>query len=166
MRTEMTKILFVCHGNICRSPMAEFVMKDLVRKAGLEGQFQIESAATSTEELGNPIYPPARRELAKHGIDCAGHAARQFRKEDYEKYDLLIGMDRANMRNMGRICGGDAAEKMHLLMDFTDRPGEVADPWYTGDFAATWRDVEEGCRGLFLHTQSGRKEGVCPGPAR
>lgn len=144
----MTRILFICHGNICRSPMAEFVMKDLVRRAGLESQFHIESAATSTEEIGSPVYPPARRELEQHGIDCAGHAARQLQNDDYEEYDLLIGMDRANLRNMYRICGGDFAGKMHLLMDFTGRPGEVADPWYTGDFKATWRDVEEGCRGL------------------
>ncbi|MGN0171236.1 MAG: low molecular weight protein-tyrosine-phosphatase [Acutalibacteraceae bacterium] len=144
----MTKILFVCHGNICRSPMAEFVMKDMVKKAGLERVFQIASAATSTEEIGNPVYPPARRKLAEHGIDCSGKTACRLQKSDYEQYDLLIGMDRANLRNMYRICGGDPAGKMHLLMDFTDRPGEVADPWYTGDFDAAWRDVEEGCRGL------------------
>ena len=142
----MTKILFVCHGNICRSPMAEFVMKDLVKKAGLESEFLIESAATSTEEIGNPVYPPARRKLAEHGIDCAGKTARQLRNEDYERYDLLIGMDRANLRNMHRICGGDFDGKLHLLMEFTDRPGDVADPWYTGDFDATWRDVLEGCQ--------------------
>lgn len=153
----MIKILFICHGNICRSPMAEFVMKTIVREAGLESQFHIESAATSTEEIGNPVYPPARRELAKHGIDCAGHAARQLWKKDYEKFDLLIGMDQANIRSMYRICGGDFEEKMHLLMDFTDRPGDVADPWYTGDFAATWRDVEEGCQGLLVYIQSERK---------
>ncbi len=144
----MIKILFVCHGNICRSPMAEFVMKDMVKKSGLEKEFLIESAATSTEEIGNPVYPPARRKLAEHGIDCSGKTARQLRKSDYEKYDLLIGMDRANLRNMRRICGGNSMDKMHLLMDFTDRPGEVADPWYTRDFDATWRDVDEGCRGL------------------
>ena len=145
----MTKILFVCHGNICRSPMAEYVMKDLVRKAGLESQFQITSAATSREEIGNPIYPPARRKLAEHGISCDGHAARQLTNRDYEDYDLLIGMDRANLRDMYRICGGDFADKMHLLLDYTDRPGqEVADPWYTDDFEATWWDVLEGCRGL------------------
>ena len=144
----MTKILFVCHGNICRSPMAEFVMKDMVKKSGLEKEFLIESAATSTEEIGNPVYPPARRKLAEHGIDCSGKTARQLRKSDYEKYDLLIGMDRANLRNMRRICGGNSVDKMHLLMDFTDRPGEVADPWYTRDFDATWRDVDEGCREL------------------
>lgn len=144
----MTKILFICHGNICRSPMAEFVMKDLVQKAGLSEQFQIESAATSTEELGNPVYPPVRRKLAEHGIDCSGKTARQLKNSDYEQYDLLIGMDQANLRNMYRICGGDYADKMHLLMDYTARPGDVADPWYTRDFEATWQDVLEGCRGL------------------
>ena len=128
--------------------MAEFVMKDLVKKAGLDARFHIESAATSTEEIGNPVYPPARRKLAEHGIDCAGKTARQLKSGDYEGYDLLIGMDRANLRNMHRICGGDSGGKMHLLMDFTDHPGDVADPWYTGDFETTWRDVLAGCRGL------------------
>ena len=144
----MTRILFICHGNICRSPMAEFIMKDLVKKAGLEAQFHIESAATSTEEIGNPVYPPAHRKLAEHGIDCTGKTARQLTNSDYDKYDLLIGMDRANLRNMHRICGGDFAGKLHLLMDYTDRPGDVADPWFTGDFETTWWDVLEGCRGL------------------
>ena len=141
----MTRILFICHGNICRSPMAEFVMKDLVKKAGLEGQFHIESAATSTEEIGNPVYPPAKRKLAEHGIDCTGKTARQL------KYDLLIGMDRANLRNMHRICGGDFAGKLRLLMDYTDHPGDVADPWYTGDFETTWQDVLTGCQGLLKY---------------
>ena len=144
----MKKILFVCHGNICRSPMAEFVMKDLVKKAGLASQFHIESAATSREEIGNPVYPPARRKLAEHGISCDGHAARQLTNQDYDKYDLLIGMDSANLRNMHRICGGDFAGKLHLLMDYTDHPRDVADPWYTEDFESTWRDVLEGCQGL------------------
>ena len=144
----MTKILFVCHGNICRSPMAEFVMKDLVEKAGLAEQFQIASAATSREEIGNPVYPPARRKLAEHGIACSGHAARQLTSRDYHVYDLLVGMDSANLRNMRKICGGDAEGKMSLLLDHTARPGDVADPWYTGDFEATWQDVLEGCRGL------------------
>ena len=144
----MTKILFVCHGNICRSPMAEFVMKDLVKKAGLESQFQIVSAATSTEEIGNPVYPPARRKLAEHGISCNGKTARQLTKTDYAQYDLLIGMDRANIRNMNRICGGNPDGKIKLLLSYTDRPGDVADPWYTGDFDATWRDVMESCQGL------------------
>ncbi len=144
----MTRILFVCHGNICRSPMAEFVMKDLVRQAGLGAQFHVESAATSTEEIGNPVYPPARRKLAEHGISCEGKRARQLTIADYDQFDLLIGMDRANLRNMHRICGGDFAGKLHLLMDYTDHPGDVADPWYTDDFETTWRDVLAGCQGL------------------
>ena len=144
----MIRILFVCHGNICRSPMAEFVLKDIVSRAGWAQDFFIESAATSAEELGNPVYPPARRKLAEHGIRCDGKTARQLRREDYARYDLLVGMDRANLRGMQRICGGDPDGKMHLLMDFAGRPGEVADPWYTGDFDATWRDVEDGCQGL------------------
>lgn len=147
----MIKILFVCHGNICRSPMAEFVMKDLVEKAGLKDRFHIESAATSTEEIGNPVYPPARRKLAEHGISCAGHAARQLTRKDYDQFDWLIGMDFANLRNMRRMCGGDEQDKIHLLMDYTHRPGEVADPWYTGNFEATWQDVREGCEGLLQY---------------
>ena len=142
------RILFVCHGNICRSPMAEFVMKDLVQRAGLADSFLIESAATSTEEIGNSVYPPARRKLAEHGIGCAGKTARQMTRADYDRYDLLIGMDSRNISNMRRICGGDPAGKIVMLMDFTHRPGDVADPWYTGDFEATWRDVLEGCQEL------------------
>ena len=125
----------------------------LVKKAGLEAQFHIESAATSTEELGNPVYPPARRKLAEHGIDCAGKTARQLKNSDYDAFDLLIGMDRANLRNMHRICGGDFAGKLHLLMDYTDHLGDVADPWYTDDFEVTWRDVLAGCQGLLKHLQ-------------
>ena len=148
----MTKILFVCHGNICRSPMAEFIMKDLVKKAGLERQFHIASAATSTEEIGSPVYPPARRKLAEHGISCAGKTARQLTQEDYSQYGLLIGMDRANLRNMRRICGGDPEGKIHPLLEYAGRPeDDVADPWYTRDFDAAWRDIEAGCRGLLDH---------------
>lgn len=131
--------------------MAEFVMKDLVRKAGRAEEFSIASAATSTEEIGNPVYPPARRMLAAHGIDCTGKTARQLRKADYAQYDYLIGMDQANFRNMQRMCGGDPDGKIYLLLDFTDRPGQVADPWYTGDFQVTWEDVLEGCEGLLRH---------------
>ena len=145
----MVKILFVCHGNICRSPMGEFILKDLAAKAGLADRFHIESAATSTEEIGNPVYPPARRKLAQHGIDCAGKTARQLTAADYGRFDLLLGMDRANIHNMTRICGGDPQGKIHLLMEYAGHPGrEVADPWYTGDFDAAWDDVLAGCQGL------------------
>lgn len=144
----MKKILFVCHGNICRSPMAEFVMKDLVQKAGLTDHFYIESAATTTEEIGNEVYPPAKRKLAEHGISCKGKTARQMTRSDYQRFDLLIGMDDWNIRNMTRIAGGDPEGKIHKLLDYTARKGDVADPWYTGDFDATWRDVTEGCREL------------------
>ncbi len=143
----MTKILFVCLGNICRSPMAEFIMKDLVSKAGRSEEFYIASAATSREEIGNPVYPPTRKKLAEHGIRCDGKTARQLCRKDGEEFDLIIGMDRSNLSNMRRICP-DYPEKLHLLMDYTARPGDVADPWYTGDFEATWQDVEEGCRCL------------------
>lgn len=129
--------------------MAEFVMKDLVKQAGLEGQFRIDSAATSREELGNPVYGPARRKLAEHGISCGVHRARQLQPRDYSEYDLLIGMDQANIRNMDRICGGDPQRKIHLLLDYAGRPGqEVADPWYTGDFEIAWQDISQGCQGL------------------
>lgn len=123
-------------------------MKDLVKKAGLEEQFLIESAATSTEEIGNSVYPPARQKLAEHGISCKGKIARQMNSSDYNRYDLLIGMDSWNIRNMNRICGGDPEGKIHMLMDYTNRPGEVADPWYTDNFEATWQDVLEGCQAL------------------
>ena len=144
----MIKILFVCHGNICRSPMAEFVMKDLVNKNGMADQFEIASAATSTEEIGNPVYPPAKRKLKEHGISCEGKTARQMTKEDYAYYDYIIAMDRFNLKNMTRFVGNDADNKVSLLMDFTNRPKDVADPWYTGDFDETWNDVYEGCVGI------------------
>lgn len=147
----MKKILFVCHGNICRSPMAEFVMKKLVDEAGRSSEFEIASAATSTEEIGNPVYPPARRKMAEHGINCAGKTARQLTRRDYEYYDLLIAMDQNNIRNMMRMLGGDPQNKVDLLLNYTDRPGEVADPWYTGNFDATWRDCMEGCTALLNH---------------
>lgn len=151
----MKKILFVCYGNICRSPMAEFVMKDLAKKAGIAPRLLIESAATSREEIGNPVYPPARSKLAEHKISCEGHTARQMTAADYGKYDLLIGMDGANLRDMRHICGGDPNGKIHLLMDYTSRPGDVADPWYTGDFETTWQDISEGCRGLMKELSEG-----------
>ena len=148
----MIKILFVCHGNICRSPMAEFVFKEIIKGKNLDINFVVSSSATSTEEIwngvGNPVYPPAVRELKKHGIDPSGKRAIQLTREDYEKYDILIAMDEKNIRNSLRILSGDPDGKLHKLMDFTPRGGDVADPWYTGDFQATWDDVSEGCKEL------------------
>lgn len=142
------RILFVCHGNICRSPMAEYVMKDLVKRQGLEAAFEIASAATSTEELGNPVYPPARRKLAEHGLSCAGKTAVQVKKQDYDRYDLLVCMDQWNIRNLLRITGGDPENKILRLLDLTPLARDVADPWYTGDFDATWNDLTVGCAAL------------------
>ncbi len=147
----MTKILFVCLGNICRSPMAEFLMKDLVQKAGLSEQFLIESAGTS--RAGGPVYPPAQQKLAEHGISCKGKVSRQLKKSDYEDFDFLIGMDYGNLRSMRRICGDDPAGKMHLLLDYTDHPRDIADPWYTDDFNTAWKDIEVGCRSLLEKLQ-------------
>ncbi|MBO5689594.1 MAG: low molecular weight phosphotyrosine protein phosphatase [Lentisphaeria bacterium] len=141
-------ILFVCHGNICRSPMAEFVMKDAVEKAGRSVEFYIESAAVSSEEIGNPVYPPARRLLAEHGIDCTGKTARRIRPEDYEKFDLIIGMDNSNMVRLRRFFPEDPAGKIVRLLDLTDAPGEVDDPWYSGDFDQTYREVLAGVQAL------------------
>ena len=138
----MIKILFVCHGNICRSPMAEFVMKDLVKKAGRSGEFSVASAAVSREELGNPVYPPARRELARHGISCDGHAAHQITRRELDEYDYIYYMDASNARFLRRLFGADA-EKCRPLLD-----RDVADPWYTGDFRQTWEDILEGCTAI------------------
>ena len=151
---QTKKILFVCHGNICRSPMAEFVMKDLVRKAGCEDEFYIESAATSTEEIGNSVYPPARKKLAEHGISCDGKRARQMMMDDYDRFDLLIGMDSWNVHNMKLICGDDPEGKIHMLLDFTDHPDDIDDPWYTRDFETTWREVLKGCKCLLEHLRA------------
>lgn len=151
----MIKILFICHGNICRSPMAEFIMKDLVRKAGLTDRFEIASAATSTEEIGNPVYPPARRKLASRGISCQGKTARQMTKSDYSHYDYLIAMDDNNLRNMTRFVGSDPDRKVSKLLAHTPRGGgNVADPWYTGDFDVTWDDILQGCEGLLKEIQA------------
>ena len=144
----MKKILFVCHGNICRSPMAEYVMKDMARKAGLEDAFEIASAAVSTEELGNPVYPPARRVLNEHGISCKGHAAHQMTRKEYEYYDYVILMDEMNRRWCDRIIGEDDQGKVSLLLEHAGVYRDVADPWYTGDFEATWDDVTLGCQAL------------------
>ncbi len=155
----MTRILFICHGSICRSPMARFVMRDIVNKAGRSDEFIIESAATSSEELGNPVYPPARAKLAEHGIDCSGYAARRMKTADYDDYDMIIGMDSENLYYMRRLWGDDPEGKFSLMMQYVGyKPGkelppmesvrEVSDPWYTRDFEATWQDVSQGCSGL------------------
>lgn len=148
----MIKIMFVCHGNICRSPMAEFVFKDMVKKAGREKEFVIASSATSTEEIwngvGNPVYPPARDELKKHGISCEGKRAVQVKKSDYENYDYLICMDENNMRNIKRIIASDPEDKIVKLMSFTEENRNVADPWYSSDFETCYRDIYNGCKAL------------------
>ena len=144
----MIKVMFVCHGNICRSPMAEFIMKKLVAEAGLSNDFFIASCAVSSEELGNPVYPPARSELAKHGISCAGKTAVRLQKSDYDKYDYFIGMDTSNIRNMQRIFGSDKSGKIYKLLSFAGRGDDVSDPWYIRDFSMAYADIEEGCKGL------------------
>lgn len=153
----MTRILFVCHGNICRSPMAEFIMKDLIKKRHLEDGFTVSSAATSTEEIyggiGNPVYPPAKEQLRRHGISCEGKRAVQLKKSDYGKYDLIIGMDRLNIRNMHRILGGDPEGKIRLLKDYTTG-GEVSDPWYSGDFETAYNEIYEGCEAVLRSVSS------------
>lgn len=149
----MIKILFICHGNICRSPMCEFIMKYLVADRGLSSEFYIASAATSTEEIGSRVHHGTAAILDRLGIDYSEKRARQMTKKDYQDYDMLIGMDDWNMRNMNRIAGGDPEGKLHLLMDFTDRPGEVADPWYTRNFEVTYRDVMDGCEGLLNYLE-------------
>ena len=144
--------MFVCHGNICRSPMAEFIFKDLAEKQGIADRFVVSSSATSTEEIwngvGNPVYPPAKAELAKHGLSCNGKRAVQLKKSDYDKYNIFIGMDSANIRNMLRIFGGDPDGKVRKLMDYTDRGGDVADPWYSNRFDVAYQDILEGCTAL------------------
>lgn len=156
----MIKVLFICHGNICRSPMAEFIFKDMVAKQGLSDQFIIASAATSTEEIwngiGNPVYPPAKRELAKHGLACDGKRAVQLKKQDYDHYDYLIGMDHANIRNIERITG-KKGDKIHLLMEFAGLQKEVADPWYSGRFDVTYADVQLGCEGFLRYLTDQKK---------
>ena len=155
----MTKILFVCHGNICRSPMAEFLMKELVKEQGLENDFYIESAATSTEEIGNGVYPPVRRILNARGIDCSVKRARQMTRADYDKFDYIVCMDSNNMRNMGYIAI-DTMGKYSKLLDFTEHPHDVADPWYSGDFATTEREVQAGCEALLQYILN-KKQSHC-----
>ena len=147
----MIRVLFVCHGNICRSPMAEFVMKNMVLRAGLEKKYEISSAAATTEEIGNDMYPPAKRKLTAEGIPFARREARLMTRADYDRYDYIIGMDRDNLVRMSRICGGDTEGKLSLLLDWSEgkrRGCNVADPWYTGDFDITYDDITEGCSGL------------------
>ncbi|MDD2981179.1 MAG: low molecular weight phosphotyrosine protein phosphatase [Hespellia sp.] len=147
----MIRVLFICHGNICRSPMAEFIMKDMIQKRGLTNQFHIASAATSMEEIGNPVYPPARSELAKHGITVSAKCAIRLERSDYKKYDYLIGMEKRNITNMMRILGTDPECKVHRLLDFVSRPRDISDPWYSGKFGLTYDDIKEGCEALLLH---------------
>ena len=153
----MIRVLFVCLGNICRSPMAEFIMKSIISERGLSDRFYIASAATSTEEIwngvGNPVYPPAKRELAKHGISCEGKRAVQITKADYGKYDYILGMEERNIRNILRIVGKDPEHKVKLLLDYSDHPRDIADPWYTGNFESTYRDVVDGCEGFLLYLE-------------
>ena len=148
----MTRIMFVCHGNICRSPMAEFIFKDMLKRSKLSDRFTVSSSATSTEEIyngvGNPVYEPARAELEKHGISCKGKRAVQLRRDDYDRYDLFVGMDSRNIRNMYRIIGSDPEGKICKLMDFTDRGGDVSDPWYSRNFEIAYRDIYDGCKAL------------------
>ena len=164
----MIKVLFICHGNICRSPLAQFYFQDLVQKNGLSDRFLIDSAATSNEEIGNPVHPGTRRKLAEAGISCAGKTAWRMTKKEYREFDYLIGMDSWNIRNMVRITGGDPDHKIYKMMEFADSgwkamvrgirnmdsAPDVADPWYTGDFEATWRDVTAGCQGLLEYLKS------------
>ena len=151
----MVKILFVCHGNICRSPMAEFIFKDMVKKQHLEKQFLIASAATSTEEIwngvGNPVYPPARQELRRHGLSCEGKRATLLVREDYQRYDFLLGMERWNISNMMKILRSDPDGKVSRLLGFSDHPRDIADPWYTGEFGTTYDDIVEGCEAFLKY---------------
>lgn len=144
----MIKVLFICHGNICRSPMAEFILKDMIKKRGVDHLFHIASCATSREEIGNGVYPPAKAELARHGISCKGKYAVQLTKNDYDTYDMLIAMDSYNIRNIYRLLGADPLGKVTKLMDYTPRGGDVDDPWYTGDFETTYQNIYEGCQCL------------------
>ena len=158
----MIKVLFICHGNICRSPMAEFVLKDMVTRCGRSADFSIASAATSTEEIWNgigiPVYPPARQELAKHGISCGDKRAAQLKASDYDTYDYLIGMDDMNIRNIERMTGHKAGGKIRLLLSFAGSPDGIRDPWYSGNFEETYRDVERGCEALLEYLLSKQKK--------
>ena len=147
----MIRVLFICHGNICRSPMAEFLLKSMVQEKGISDQFYIASAATSTEEIGNPVHYGTRKKLSEYGISCKGKYAVQMTRADYDRYDYLIGMDQWNIRNMQRIVGKDEKGKIRRLLDFTDHPRDIADPWYTGNFDITYEDIREGCEALLRY---------------
>lgn len=155
------KIMFVCHGNICRSPMAEFIFRDMLRRNGLSGEVSVSSCATSSEEIwggkGNPVYPPAKSELAKHGIDCTGKFAVQATRSDYPLYDLFVCMDKNNLRNLQRIFGSDPDGKIRKLMDYTDKGGDVADPWYSGRFDVAYRDIYDGCEAMIQRILNGEE---------
>ena len=148
---EKIKVLFICHGNICRSTMSEYVMKYLTDQAGLASEFYIDSAATSREEIGNGVHHGTRQKLKEVGIPCGNHRARQMMRRDYEEFDYIIGMDAWNLRNMNRITGGDPDGKIHLLLDYSKYPRDIADPWYTGNFDDTYRDVVEGCEAFMKY---------------
>lgn len=155
----MVNVLFICHGNICRSPMAEFIFRDMVKRGGYESRIFCSSCATSTEEIwggiGNPVYPPAAAELAAHEIDCGGKRAVQLKKDDYRKYDYLICMDKQNVKNALRIIGSDPDDKLSLILDFTNEKGEVADPWYSGNFALAYKQIHNGCECLLSFITKG-----------
>ncbi len=153
----MVKLLFICHGNICRSPMAEFILKDILKARGIAGGYQVASAATSAEELGNPVYPPARRELQKHGISCAGKTARQVEKADYDRFDYLIYMENYNYPRLMRILGDDPQGKCRRLMDFSACPGDIDDPWYTGNFPGVYEQIRMGCEALADHLEEQKR---------
>ena len=155
----MTKILFVCHGNICRSTMAQYVLEDMVKNQGLEDLFEIDSAATSREEIGNGVHHGTRRKLAEMEIPCGDHRARQVTKADYEYYDYLLIMDANNRRNLLRIIGSDPQDKVHRLLDFSSDPRDIADPWYTGNFDVTYEDIAEGCRDFLQYVRKQKKSG-------
>lgn len=145
---EKIKVLFICHGNICRSPMAEFVFRNMVKKEGLENEFYIASSATSREEIGNPVYPPAKRKLKQHGISCDGKRAIQITKDDYKNYDYIIAMESYNIKNIMKIIGSDNEKKIYRLLDFTDNKKDIDDPWYSGNFDITYDEICEGSREL------------------
>lgn len=158
---DITRILMVCHGNICRSPMAEFVMKDMIEKKHLGECFYVASAATSTEEIGNPVHYGTRKKLREHGISTDGKYAVLLAPRDYDKYDYLIGMEQRNVTNMLKILGGDPEGKVRRLLDFGADPRDIADPWYTGDFDITYDDVHEGCKALLTHILNQESAGGC-----